>query len=125
MFSSTLQNSKLIFLKRKAFSTKSMPIVMFFFINPYNDCKPMSQARIGQNWREITRRLAKEEEIKGISSSGCPYTLYSIKKTFIKEKISRIIDIIETSGMTKGDLGAISKAIKRKGIEKYPTGHIY
>ena len=47
------------------------------------------QRRIGRQWRDICNLLSAEGKLKGHKFSDRPYTLYSMRSTFIENHILR------------------------------------
>ncbi len=77
----------------------------FVFCNMNNNCEPYSLSQVQQTMRAIYRRL----DLRGHWSSDKPYTLSSLRSTFIDEQLMKDIPIAVLSMMTGHDPKALMK----------------
>ena len=77
----------------------------FVFCNMNNNCEPYSLSQVQQTMRAIYRRL----DLRGHWSSDKPYTLSSLRSTFIDEQLMKGIPIAVLSMMTGHDPKALMK----------------
>jgi hypothetical protein len=103
--------------KEKGFNYTIKPDSYVFF-NPYNDYKPISQARVGQNWRAIREHLTKEGLLKGHKFSNKPYTLYSMRSSFVEDHLLRGTDIFLLARMAGHDVKTLQQSYERMDIRE-------
>lgn len=106
------------FLKEKEFEYQVDRADGYVFFNPYNDYKPISQARIGQNWRSIRKHLTDKGLLKGHKFSNHPYTLYSMRSTFIEDHLLRGTDIFLLARMAGHDVKTLMQTYERLDIRE-------
>ena len=77
----------------------------YVFCNMNNNCEPYSLSQVQQTLRAIYRRL----DLRGHWSSDKPYTLYSLRSTFIDEQLMKDTPIAVLSMMTGHDPKVLMK----------------
>lgn len=69
----------------------------YVFGNPSMDMKPMTYRQYFNSWNEI--RGAVKSQMKGHRFSPHPYTLYSLRSTFIEEHLQKGTDVLTVAEM--------------------------
>ena len=77
-----------------------------------------SQARIGQYWREICNTLFAQGKLKGHKFSDRPYTLYSMRSTFIENHILRGTDAYLLARICGNSVATIMQTYERIDIRR-------
>ena len=97
----------------------------YVFSNMNNNCEPYSLSQVQQTLRAIYRRL----DLRGHWSSDKPYTLYSLRSTFIDEQLMKDTPIAVLSMMTGHDPKVLMKHYqqldvlrKTRELTALPTG---
>ena len=90
----------------------------YVFAQLFNEMKQPSQARIGQAWRAIVRHLISEGKLKGHKFSDRPYTLYSMRSTFIENHILRGTDAYLLARICGNSVATIMQTYERIDIRK-------
>ena len=62
-------------------------------VGRWNEMKPVHLRKVQQHWRGITDKLSKEGKLKGHRFSDKPYTLYSMRSTFIEDHLLKGTDL--------------------------------
>ena len=88
------------------------------FFNPFNDFKPMSQARVRQTWRKLVDKLNAEGKLKGHKFSDHKYTLYSMRSTFIEDHLMKGTDIFLLARIAGHDVKTLMQSYERMDIKK-------
>ena len=90
----------------------------YVFAQIYNDMRQPSQARIGQYWREICNTLFAQGKLKGHKFSDRPYTLYSMRSTFIENHILRGTDAYLLARICGNSVATIMQTYERIDIRR-------
>ena len=90
----------------------------YVFAQIYNEMRQPSQARIGQYWREICNTLFAQGKLKGHKFSDRPYTLYSMRSTFIENHILRGTDAYLLARICGNSVATIMQTYERIDIRK-------
>ena len=90
----------------------------YVFFNPFNDFKQMSQTRIRQTWRKIVDGLVDQGKLKGHKFSEHPYTLYSMRSTFIEDHLLRGTDVFLIARIAGHDVKTLMQTYERLDINK-------
>ena len=90
----------------------------YVFAQIYNEMRKPSQARIGQYWREICNTLFAQGKLKGHKFSDRPYTLYSMRSTFIENHILRGTDAYLLARICGNSVATIMQTYERIDIRK-------
>ena len=82
--------------------------------------KPYAYKHIGETWREIRRELA--DKLTGHRFSPHPYTVYSLRSTFIEDQLIKGTPVMEVAEMAGHDVRETQKTyarlnLRRKGRE--------
>tara|TARA_Y100001963_G_C6789251_1_gene454597 strand:+ start:1665 stop:3194 length:1530 start_codon:yes stop_codon:yes gene_type:complete len=88
----------------------------YVFGNPMNEGKPAHQNRIGYNWRYIIKHLTAKKKLKGHKFSDKPYTLYSMRSTFIEDHLRKGTDIFLVARMAGHDVKTLQQTYERLDI---------
>ncbi|CAE08756.1 weak similarity to phage integrase family [Parasynechococcus marenigrum WH 8102] len=86
------------------------------FGNPNLNFEPYGHWRYGRCWREIREELA--DKLKGHKFSNHPYTLYSMRATFIEDHLRRGTDIFLLARMAGHDVKELMKSYERLDIRE-------
>ena len=85
------------------------------FASPYNvDFKPCHYIWCADNWREVRRTL--QDKLKGHRFSKHPYTLYSLRSTFIEDHLIKGTDIFLLSRIAGHDVKELQRSYERMDI---------
>ena len=90
----------------------------YVFANPLNEFKPPHQNRIGRTWRLLIRQLQAEGKLKGHKFSDKPYTLYSMRSTFIEDHLIKGTDIFLLARIAGHDVKTLMQSYERMDIRK-------
>ena len=90
----------------------------YVFAQIYNEMRQPSQARIGQYWREIFNTLFAQGKLKGHKFSDRPYTLYSMRSTFIENHILRGTDAYLLARICGNSVATIMQTYERIDIRR-------
>ena len=90
----------------------------FVFSQLFNDMKQPSQPKIQQRWREICDYLMSSGKLKGHKFSDRPYTLYSMRSTFIENHIIRGTDAYLLARICGNSVATIMQTYERIDIRK-------
>ena len=90
----------------------------YVFAQLFNEMNKPSQRRIGQTWREIINYLMSEGKLKGHKFSDRPYTLYSMRSTFIENHILRGTDAYLLARICGNSVATIMQTYERIDIRK-------
>jgi len=85
------------------------------FASPYNkDFKPCCYIWCADHWREVRRTL--QDKLRGHRFSKHPYTLYSLRSTFIEEHLMKGTDIFLLARMAGHDVKELQRSYERMDI---------
>ena len=90
----------------------------YVFAQIYNEMRLPCQRRIGRQWREICNLLSAEGKLKGHKFSDRPYTLYSMRSTFIENHILRGTDAYLLARICGNSVATIMQTYERIDIRK-------
>lgn len=90
----------------------------FVFAQLLNEMKQPSQPKIGQRWREICDYLMSSGKLKGHKFSDRPYTLYSMRSTFIENHILRGTDAYLLARICGNSVATIMQTYERIDVRK-------
>ena len=90
----------------------------YIFAQIFNDMKQPSQRRIGQTWLVICDLLSAQGKLNGHKSSDRPYTLYSMRSTFIENHILRGTDAYLLARICGNSVATIMQTYERIDIRK-------
>ena len=90
----------------------------YVFAQLYNEYKQPQQRRIGQHWRAICDYLMSAGKLKGHKFSDRPYTLYSMRSTFIENHILRGTDAYLLARICGNSVATIMQTYERIDIRK-------
>ena len=90
----------------------------YVFANPHNEMKPIHQANLGRYWRGIVRKLTSEGKLMGHKFSDKPYTLYSLRSTFIEDHLRKGTDIFLLARIAGHDVKELMKSYERLDIKE-------
>lgn len=90
----------------------------YVFAQIYNEMKQPSQPKIGQYWRGINKYLWSIGKLKGHKFSERPYTLYSMRSTFIENHILRGTDAYLLARICGNSVATIMQTYERIDIRK-------
>tara|TARA_R100000781_G_scaffold197_1_gene240 strand:+ start:213 stop:1838 length:1626 start_codon:yes stop_codon:yes gene_type:complete len=85
------------------------------FASPYNeDFKPCHYIWCSRNWREVRR--AVKDKLRGHRFSNHPYTLYSLRSTFIEDHLIKGTDIFLLARIAGHDVKELQRSYERMDI---------
>jgi integrase len=85
------------------------------FASPYNEgFKPCHYIWAARNWREV--RAAVQDKLKGHRFSNHPYTLYSLRSTFIEDHLIKGTDIFLLARIAGHDVKELQRSYERMDI---------
>ena len=90
----------------------------YVFAQIFNEGKQPCQRKIGQRWREICDYLMSEGKLQGHKFSDRPYTLYSMRSTFIENHILRGTDAYLLARICGNSVATIMQTYERIDIRK-------
>ena len=90
----------------------------YVFAQLFNEMKQPSQRRIGQTWREICDLLDSQDKLQGHKFSDRPYTLYSMRSTFIENHILRGTDAYLLARICGNSVATIMQTYERIDVRK-------
>ena len=90
----------------------------YVFAQIFNDMKIPSQRRIGQTWRGICDILLTQGKLTGHKFSDRPYTLYSMRSTFIENHILRGTDAYLLARICGNSVATIMQTYERIDIRR-------
>ena len=91
----------------------------FIFCNPWKSFEPWNQYTIGMNWREkIYKKLKEEGKLVGHKFSEKPYTLYSMRSTFIEDHLIKGTDIFLLARIAGHDVKTLMQSYERMDIRR-------
>ncbi len=90
----------------------------YVFAQLFNEYKQPQQRRIGQHWRMICDYLMSAGKLKGHKFSDRPYTLYSMRSTFIENHILRGTDAYLLARICGNSVATIMQTYERIDIRK-------
>ena len=88
----------------------------YVFANPWNEMKPVHLRKVQLNWRNITDKLSKEGKLKGHRFSDKPYTLYSMRSTFIEDHLLKGTDLFLLARIAGHDVKELMQSYERLDI---------
>lgn len=88
----------------------------YVFANPWNEMKPVHLRKVQQHWRDITDKLSKEGKLKGHRFSDKPYTLYSMRSTFIEDHLLKGTDLFLLARIAGHDVKELMQSYERLDI---------
>jgi len=88
----------------------------YVFANPWNEMKPVSLRRVQKAWRDVTEKLSKEGKLKGHRFSDKPYTLYSMRSTFIEDHLLKGTDLFLLARIAGHDVKELMQSYERLDI---------
>jgi len=83
------------------------------FMNPMNKRKPIHQQRVGYNWRRVRDKLSSEGKLKGHKFSDHPYTLYSMRATFIENHLMKGTDLFFLARIAGHEIKSLMQSYER------------
>ena len=90
----------------------------FVFAQIHNEMKQPHQRKIGQHWRLICDYLMSSGKLKGHKFSDRPYTLYSMRSTFIENHILRGTDAYLLARICGNSVATIMQTYERIDVRK-------
>ena len=90
----------------------------YVFAQIYNEYKQPNQRKIGQHWRSICDYLMSYGKLKGHKFSDRPYTLYSMRSTFIENHILRGTDAYLLARICGNSVATIMQTYERIDIRR-------
>ena len=90
----------------------------YVFAQIYNEYKQPNQRKIGQHWRSICDYLMSSGKLKGHKFSDRPYTLYSMRSTFIENHILRGTDAYLLARICGNSVATIMQTYERIDIRR-------
>ncbi len=90
----------------------------YVFAQLFNEMKQPNQRKIGQHWRWICDYLISSGKLKGHKFSERPYTLYSMRSTFIENHILRGTDAYLLARICGNSVATIMQTYERIDIRK-------
>ena len=90
----------------------------YVFAQLYNEMKQPNQRKIGQHWRWICDYLMSSGKLKGHKFSERPYTLYSMRSTFIENHILRGTDAYLLARICGNSVATIMQTYERIDIRR-------
>ena len=90
----------------------------YVFAQIYNEMRLPCQRRIGRQWRDICNLLSAEGKLKGHKFSDRPYTLYSMRSTFIENHILRGTDAYLLARICGNSVATIMQTYERIDIRR-------
>ena len=90
----------------------------YVFAQLFNEMSQPQQRRIGQTWREICDYLMSEGKLQGHKLSDRPYTLYSMRSTFIENHILRGTDAYLLARICGNSVATIMQTYERIDVRK-------
>ena len=90
----------------------------YVFAQIYNEMRLPCQRRIGRQWRDICNLLLSEGKLKGHKFSDRPYTLYSMRSTFIENHILRGTDAYLLARICGNSVATIMQTYERIDIRR-------
>ena len=89
------------------------------FGNPEKHFQPFSYGYFSNRWRDdIYEPLMKQGKLKGNRFSEHPYTLYSLRTTFIEDALMRGVPVIEVAQMAGHDIQQTQRHYARLDLRK-------
>lgn len=86
------------------------------FGQPHQGWRAFSQKHIGEMWREIRNELS--EQLNGHRFSPHPYTIYSLRSTFIEDHLLKGTPVIEVAEMAGHSVIETQKTYARLNLRK-------
>jgi len=106
-------------LEPKLWRNRQITPDSYVFANPYNEFAMPHQQRIGDTWRnQIIKPLKKAGKLKGHKFSDKPYTLYSMRSTFIEDHLIKGTDIFLVARIAGHDVKTLQETYERMDIRK-------
>ncbi len=90
----------------------------YVFAQLYNEMKQPNQRKIGQHWRWICDYLMSSGKLKGHKFSERPYTLYSMRSTFIENHILRGTDAYLLARICGNSVATIMQTYERIDVRR-------
>ncbi len=90
----------------------------YVFMNPFNEFRPCDQHRIRHTWRSLVDSLKDDGKLKGHKFSDKPYTLYSMRSTFIEDHLLKGTDIFLVARIAGHDVKTLMQTYERLDIRK-------
>ncbi len=90
----------------------------YVFAQLFNEMKQPNQRKIGQHWRWICDYLMSSGKLKGHKFSERPYTLYSMRSTFIENHILRGTDAYLLARICGNSVATIMQTYERIDIRR-------
>ncbi len=90
----------------------------FVFAQIHNEMKQPNQRKIQQHWRWTVDQLMDEGKLKGHKFSDRPYTLYSLRSTFIENHLMKGTDIFLLARICGNSVKTIMDTYERIDIRK-------
>ena len=88
----------------------------YVFANPWNEMKPVHLRKVQKQWRVIADKLSKEGKLKGHRFSDKPYTLYSMRSTFIEDHLLKGTDLFLLARIAGHDVKELMQSYERLDI---------
>ena len=86
------------------------------FGNPHNGFKAYNYSMYGKAWTEVREEVSKK--LKGHRFSNHPYTLYSLRATFIEDHLLRGTDVFLLARIAGHDVKELMKSYERLDIRE-------
>ena len=81
--------------------------------------EPWNQYTIGMNWREkVYKKLKEEGKLVGHKFSEKPYTLYSMRSSFIEDHLIKGTDIFLLARIAGHDVNTLMQSYERMDIRR-------
>ena len=90
----------------------------YVFAQIFNEMRQPNQRKIGQHWRWICDYLMSTAKLKGHKFSDRPYTLYSMRSTFIENHILRGTDAYLLARICGNSVATIMQTYERIDIRR-------
>ncbi|ABX09462.1 hypothetical protein [Prochlorococcus marinus] len=90
----------------------------YVFAQIHNEMKQPNQRKIQQHWRWAVDKLMDEGKLKGHKFSDRPYTLYSLRSTFIENHLMKGTDIFLLARICGNSVKTIMDTYERIDIRK-------
>ena len=88
----------------------------YVFANPWNEMKPVHLRKVQKHWRDITDKLSNQGKLKGHRFSDKPYTLYSMRATFIEDHLLKGTDLFLLARIAGHDVKELMQSYERLDI---------
>ena len=86
------------------------------FATPWNEMKPPHQRSLQRSWKEIIDYLSQQGKLKGHRFSDKPYTMYSMRSTFIEDHLLKGTDIFLLARIAGHDVKELMRSYERLDV---------